>query len=67
MTIDPEHKKTLDALELLAGAGKMQESCPHDAEPDFCDACAVAREKDVVAAKKVARDRLRECGRPVRF
>lgn len=67
MTIDPEHKKTLDALEKLAEAGKYQDSCAHDAEPDFCDACAFAREKDVVAAKKIARDRLRECGRQVKF
>jgi hypothetical protein len=65
MTIDPEHKKTLDVLEKLTQAGNLQESCPHDAEPDFCDACAVQREKALGEAKKEARARLRECGRRV--
>lgn len=65
MTIDPEHKKTLDALEGLANAGQLQSECSHDAEPHYCDTCAVAREKEVAAAKKVARQRLRECGRQV--
>lgn len=63
VTIDEEHKKTLDVLETLVRAGKLQESCPHDAEPDFCDHCALAREKQVGEAKAKARARLRECGR----
>lgn len=65
MTIDPEHKKTLDALEKLVNAGALQTECKHDAEPDFCDSCAFAREKEVAAVKKEARARLRECGRQV--
>jgi hypothetical protein len=65
VTIDEEHKKTLDVLEAFANAGKLQESCPHDGEPDFCDSCADTREKRVSAAKKAARARLRECGRSV--
>lgn len=65
MTIDPEHKKTLDVLEKLTKAGAYQESCKHDAEPDFCDSCAVEREKQVGEAKREARARLRECGRQV--
>lgn len=63
MTIDPEHKTTLDALEALTNAGKLQQECPHDAEPDFCDSCAVEREKQVSEAKAKARARLRACGR----
>jgi hypothetical protein len=63
VTIDEEHKKTLDVLEALTNAGKLQQTCKHDAEPDFCDSCAVEREKQVGEAKAKARARLRECGR----
>ena len=62
MSIDPEHKKTLDLLEKLTNAGRLQESCKHDAEPDFCDSCAFEREKAVAEVKKEARQRLRDCG-----
>ena len=62
-TAKEAHKKTLDVLEALTNAGKLQETCPHDAEPDFCDGCAVEREKQVGEARKQARARLRECGR----
>lgn len=62
MTLDPEHKKTLEVLERVVKAGKLQESCSHGAEPDFCDNCAVERDRDRAAALKVARARLRECG-----
>lgn len=65
MTIDPEHKKTLDMLEKLANAGAFQADCKHGAEPDFCDGCAYAREKEVAEVKKEVRARLRECGRQV--
>lgn len=59
------HKKTLDALEALATAGKLQKECKHGAEPDFCDGCAYDRELAVAEARKLARARLRECGRSV--
>jgi hypothetical protein len=65
VNIDDEHKKTLDVLEKLATAGKLQKECKHDAEPDFCDSCLLDREKQVGEARKLARTRLRECGRSV--
>jgi hypothetical protein len=59
------HSKTLDVLEALTKAGKLQTECKHGAEPDFCDGCAYDREQAVTDARKLARARLRECGRSV--
>lgn len=53
----------MDTLEVVSKAGLLQADCPHEAEPDYCDACTYQRQKEVAAARQAAREVLKKLGR----